>query len=210
MNHLPPNKWQNADADIFWSEIARFDHVVQVYENDAIFIDTLTGFVESAIRSNENAIVIATDRHLTALESTLESRGHKIETLIAENRFIPVSAEEMLHEFFINGTMDESRFVKVISGLLQHARGNQKKVRAFGEMVAILWAQGNKEATLQLEHFWNKLAKQDPFLVYCAYSKEILTGDEKTVCNCHTRVISGSERQLSHVSYSHSLHGGPL
>jgi len=208
MNHSPANVWQSADADVFWSEIARFDHVVQLYDNDVIFIDTLTGFVESAIRSNENAVIIATDRHLTALEAKLESRGHKIDTLIVENRFIPVSAEETLHEFFINGKLDESRFMKVISGLLQHAKGNQKKVRAFGEMVAILWAQGNKEATVQLEHFWTKLAKQDPFCVYCAYSKEILTSDEETVCGCHTRVISGSERQLNHVSFRHSLDEG--
>jgi len=208
MSHSSADLWQSADADVFWNEIARFDHVVQVYDNDVIFIDTLTGFVETAIRSNENAIIIATDRHLTALEARLESRGHKIETLILEHRFIPVSAEETLHEFFINGTLDESRFIKVISGLLQHAKGNQKKLRAFGEMVAILWAQGNKEATLQLEHLWDKLCKQDVFSLYCAYSKQIVTGDEKTVCDCHTMIISGSENQLNHVSYRHSLHGG--
>jgi len=205
MNRLPGKEWQSATTDAFWSEIARFDHVIQVYDNDVIFIDTLTGFVESAFRANENAVVIATNRHLTALELRLESKGHRIESLIAENKFIPVSAEETLHEFIINDTIDESRFIKIVSGLFQHAGSNQKKVRAFGEMVAILWAQGNKEATLRLEHLWTRLCKEDQFCVYCAYPKDIFTVDEpepeKSVCDCHSMIISGSENQPDQISY---------
>lgn len=205
MNNSLANNWQSAPADVFWNEIARFDHVVQVYDNDVIFIDTLTGFVESAIRSHESAIVIATNAHLSALEAKLEKCGHSIEALISDNKFIPVSAEDMLHDLLINDKPDEYKFNEAISGLLKHAKLNLKNVRAFGEMVAILWAEGKKDATLQLEHLWNKLCIQDSFCRYCAYPKELFPKNEadavKTVCDCHSKVISGSEKQLDKVSY---------
>ena len=205
MNIPLANDWQSAPADVFWNEIARFDHVVQVYDNDEIFIDTLTGFVESAIRSHESAIVIATNAHLSALEARLENNGNAIETLISENKFIPVGAEDMLHDILVNGKPDENKFNEAISGLLQHAKLNLKNVRAFGEMVAILLAEGKKETTLQLEGLWNKFSMQNSFLRYCAYAKELFADDgagvDETVCACHSKVIAGSGNQQKQVSY---------
>jgi len=210
MNNSHGNDWQSASADTFWNEIARFDHVVQVYDNDEIFIDTLTGFVESAIRSHESAIVIATNAHLSALEANLEKCGHSIETLISDNKFIPVGAEDMLHEILINGKPDENKFMEAISGLLKHAKLNLNNVRAFGEMVAILWAQGKKDATLQLEDLWNKLCVQDSFCRYCAYPRELFpineADDDKMVCDCHSKMISGSEKQPDKVRYRNCSH----
>jgi len=207
MNHSLANDWQSAQADVFWNDIARFDHVLQLYENDVIFIDTLIGFVESTIRANQIAIVIATNSHLTALEAQLENHGHTIEKLIADHIFIPVSAEDTLDEVFVDDSVDENRFMQVLSNFLDHAKHNQKKVRVFGEMVALLWAQGNKDAALQLEHVANRISKQEAFIRYCAYPKELFTADgsDKSVCDCHSKIISGSEQQLDKVTYRDSL-----
>jgi MEDS: MEthanogen/methylotroph, DcmR Sensory domain len=197
--------WLSANVDTFWGEIARFDHVVQVYENDGIFLDTLTGFVESAISFNENAVVIASNAHLSALEFRLQSYGHHIETLILENKFIPISAEDLLTEFLVNDLPDEAKFTKAATKLFDQASVNQRKFRAFGEMVAILWAKGNKKATLQLEHLWSNLLSKDPFCLFCAYPKNIFNdrsnNSAKPVCNAHTKIISGEEKQLTHVLY---------
>jgi len=203
--------WLSADVDTFWGEIARFDHVVQVYENDGIFLDALTGFVESAISSNENAVVIASNAHLSALELRLQSYGHHVETLILENKFIPINAEDLLTEFLVNDLPDETEFTKAATKLFEHASVNQRKFRAFGEMVAILWAKGNKKATLQLEHLWSNLLSKDPFCLFCAYPKNIFndssSNSAKAVCNAHTKIISGEEKQLSHVLYRNTSQG---
>jgi hypothetical protein len=202
--------WKQVQADIFWGEIAPCDHVLQVYENEGVFIDALAGFVGSGINANEACIVIATHIHLKALEARLKSYGLQIDTLISENRYIPLNAEETLARFMINGWPDDTLFMNTVSELLQKAKGNKnRKVRAFGEMVALLWAQGNNGATVRLEHLWNEFCSKETFCLFCAYPKAGFTEDINNsfnhICTAHSKMIAGSEKQLIQISYTDSF-----
>lgn len=197
--------WQHSKADVFWGEIAPCDHVVQIYENDGIFLDALAGFVGGGINSGDCCIVIATDTHLRALENRLTSYGIQIKSLISENRFIPLNAEEILSKFMVNGWPDEDLFNKTVSELIEKGGCQNRRIRAFGEMVAILWAQGHNGATVQLEHLWNKFCEKKSFSLFCAYPKSGFTDDMNTsimhICGSHSRMISGSDKQLTDVTY---------
>jgi hypothetical protein len=205
------NGWKQSKADIFWGEIAPCDHILQVYENDGVFLDTLTGFVGGGINSNESCIVIATDNHLKALETRLESYGIHIRSLISENRYMPLDATETLSRFMINGWPDERLFIQTVGELLEKARNHsRRKVRAFGEMVAILWAQGNNGATVQLEHLWNQFCEKEVFSLFCAYPKagftEDITDSIHHICSAHAKMINGSEKQLTEIFYRETAH----
>jgi len=39
------NEWQQSTSHVFWGEIAPSDHLVQIYENDDVILDSLQGFV---------------------------------------------------------------------------------------------------------------------------------------------------------------------
>jgi hypothetical protein len=76
-------------------------------------------------------------------------------------------------------------------------------VRAFGEMVAELWKDGNSAAAIRLEELWNDLAGTCAFSLFCAYPMSAFKGAKNGtplmhVCAQHTRVIPaesyGSER----------------
>lgn len=210
MNRMPAySSWQSANAQVFWTEVARFDHIVQVYENDGILIDAVTGFVESAIHSNENAVIVARHRYLNALEDRLESYGLNIEKLISQHKFIPLNVEEVVAEFIINGQVDEDNMNKALSGVLVNAGSNGKKFRMFGEMSTYLFEQGHHEAAIKLERSGNDFCRTYPGLVYCAYPKKLFSGVladySIPVCCAHTKMISGSEKQLTHVHYR-SIH----
>src|SRR5687767_15949018 len=110
--------WQQSKADIFWGEIAPCDHVVQIYENDEVFLDTLAGFVGGGINAGDCCIVIATDGHLKALENRLTSYGIQVKNLITENRYIPLNAEETLAKFMVNNWPDANLFNKIISKVI--------------------------------------------------------------------------------------------
>lgn len=56
--------WKQSSNLTFWSEIAPCDHVVQIYEDDASFLDTLTGYVGAGINAGDCVVVIATTVHL--------------------------------------------------------------------------------------------------------------------------------------------------
>jgi len=68
-------------------------------------------------------------------------------------------------------------------------------VRAFGEMVAILWAQGHAAATVRLEHLWSKLCENERLPLFCAYPRAGFTTDQasglRDLCAAHSRVFYG-------------------
>ena len=71
----------------------------------------------------------------------------------------------------LHGWPDDARFNQVATGLIQRARGPGRRVRAFGEMVALLWHQGHNRATVRLEYLWNKFREEQEFCLFCAYSR---------------------------------------
>ena len=199
-------QWKKTGADIFWGEIAPCDHVVQIYENDGIFLDALTGFVGGGINGGECVIVIATENHLNALNSRLRDYGISIDTLINDDRYIPVEAEEVLSKFMVDEWPDEKLFMQTISSLLIRGQSKGRQIRAFGEMVALLWAKGMNGATVRLEYLWNKYCEQHEFCLFCAYPKTGFTQDINesimNICSCHTKMIGGNEKQLTEVVYA--------
>src|SRR5690242_2720634 len=134
--------WTASSNEVFWGEIAPCEHVVQIYENDDIFLNLLAGFVSSGLNTGECAVVIATADHLKALNERLADLGYAVPSLISQTQYIPLDAEATLSRFMVNDWPDEYLFYKVISEVLMRAKANNRKVRAFGEMVAILWAKG--------------------------------------------------------------------
>ena len=91
-----------------------------------------------------------------------------------------------------NGWPDEGLFLKVVGQIIQSAGGG-KSVRIYGEMVAVLWAEGNVLAAIQLERLWNKLASQQDFTLLCGYPASASQGPEmdfafEDVCACHSQI----------------------
>ncbi len=69
-----------------------------------------------------------------------------------------------------------------------------RRVRAFGEMVALLWTEGNQAAAIRLEELWNELAQTRTFCLYCAYCLDSFGDTAHTapfthICTQHSRVI---------------------
>ena len=98
----------------------------------------------------------------------------------------------------VDGWPDETRFRAVVRELLTRARGNGRRVRAFGEMVALLWARGDQGATVRLEYLWHQLCNTDGFSLFCAYPRIGFTGDSSQciseLCDLHSKVIPGVKR----------------
>jgi hypothetical protein len=179
---------------VFWGEISPCEHLVQFYEADNVFLDTLEGFVGGGLRSGEGVIVIATPGHLQVLSERLRASGIDVDRALRHDQYIPLDAEESLARFMTNGWPDDEQFFGFVRGLLERARTRHPKVRAFGEMVALMWARGEHGATVRLEHLWHQLCSTDGFSLLCAYPRAGLTEDASSsiseICAAHSRVVT--------------------
>ena len=197
--------WIKASTRVFWGEIALCEHVLQIYDNDEAFLNLLEGFVVDGFNAGDCVIIIATKEHLGAINARLRNHGFDLFFLTLSDQYIPLNSEETLSQFMINGWPDEILFNHLISGL--HARGHKgnRKVRAFGEMVAELWAQGHSGATVHLEHLWNCLCESQTFKLFCAYPKSGFTQDARTslknICCSHLKLISSEGNSTAEVLY---------
>lgn len=146
-----------------------FRHQVQFYDSDAFLVTTVVRFVAPAMQAGDGAIVIATEEHLDLLKTMLEPSpggGRRDEM----DHFVLLEARETLATFMVDGLPDEQRFMDVVGGVVRQVSDNgNRHVSAFGEMVAVLCAQGNAEAAVRLEQLWEKLARQHRFSLLCAY-----------------------------------------
>jgi hypothetical protein len=88
---------------------------------------------------------------------------------------------------------DDHLLAEFVTGLITPAQGNGQRVRAFGEMVALLWAQGDIAATIRLERLWHEMCKSQNFSLLCAYPKTGCTLDASEsiaeIYATHTRII---------------------
>ena len=100
-------KWETSNIQVFWGEIAPCDHLVQVYENEKIFLDTLEGFAGTGFLANDSVVIIATSTHLTSLNARLRSQGFDLSTLIESDQYIPIDAEDLLSILLVDNWIDE-------------------------------------------------------------------------------------------------------
>jgi PAS domain S-box-containing protein len=171
------------------------EHFVQFYEHDEKLVKSLGAFLGSGLGSGEGAIVIATRAHREALEEQLTAQGIDLDRVKLRGQYTSLDAAETLSKFMRNGVPDEELFNQIIGCQLARTMKMGRPLRAFGEMVALLWMDGNAKAAIQIEKLWNNLAKIRSFTLFCAYPKnsfdQARDGEAfMHICNEHSRVIS--------------------
>ena len=144
---------------------------MQFYPTEGHLLDLLARFIGTALVAGDVGIVIATREHRDGLVRRLKSRGFDAGVARRQGRYLALDAEETLASFMRNGKPDAGLFQEVIGGTIAKlvARGERRRIAAFGEMVALLWAAGKPEAAIELEQLWNDLAVRYDFALCCAY-----------------------------------------
>jgi PAS domain S-box-containing protein len=178
------------------------EHVVQLYTDDGFLIDVLSRFIGEALAVGDAAVVIATRSHQRELEKRLSARGLDTVKAKRQGRYSTLDAAQTLPRFMENGTVDEARFKTIIGGLLTQARnavaGKQCRIAAFGELVALLWAEGKPQEAIRLERLWNDLAKTHSFSLLCAYPVSGFSEGGQIepflkICEEHSGVVSSED-----------------
>lgn len=161
-------------------------HRVQFYDDEAFLQRRVLEFLMPAAGDGAGLLVIATREHARSLQPLLRED--------AEDRLTWCDAHETLAAFMVDGMPDPARFRHAVGDLLARASaGGTRSVRAFGEMVAVLAAEGSLEAAVRLEQLWQELTAQHGLALLCAYPMSAFPDEGHrhafgAICDAHTHV----------------------
>ncbi len=171
------------------------DHLVQVYEDDAFLAETLSYFVAQGLKDGDGVVVVA--RAARADELRRRLRGAAIDAADAEARgqLVVLDAELTLAQLMMNGVPDPRTFRQMLGNLLEGLSSRYGRVRAFGEMVDVLWQSADRCGAEKLEALWNEVLQEQRVALFCAYRMDPLREDSyggplESLCRHHTHLIS--------------------
>ena len=152
-----------------WTKMRDSEHFVQFYEHDDFLIESVSGFVGAALTKGDCAVVIATSEHRSDLQRKLTACGVDVLGAEADGRFVVLDAADTLSQFVLNGSPNARQFEATVGQVIATLTKTGRRVHAFGEMVALLWAEGNRDGAIALEQLWNDLGQRYQFALFCAY-----------------------------------------
>lgn len=176
----------------YWLPSPPKDHEVYFYVSDQELIPELIDYLSSGMDADNSCIIIAKPLHIKQLHQGLTRNSPEKGKAFAE-KCIVINADVLLEELMVNCKPNKQRFLSTIGHLIEVAAAEGKPVRIYGEMVALLCEDDNKDAALKLEKLWNKLAKAYTFSLYCAYPEYFFEEDPDyriKISDCHSMTVA--------------------
>ena len=120
-------------------------------------------------------------------------------------------ADELLKAVTKNGAPDRHAFHRAVGDAIRGMRRRYRVVRAFGEMVDMLWREGRGDDATRLEAFWRELARIEPFALLCAYHLDMLNAEKygdafDSMCRTHTHIIPARDYRRLDEAVSRASH----
>jgi hypothetical protein len=182
------------------------DHVVQLYGEDHQLLAKNVGrYLAEGMRRLDGLVAIATPAHAQAIARHLAEEGARaVREAERDGRLVFLDARATLDRILADGQPDEGLFHSVVGETMREvrARSGSGKVRAFGEMVGLLWSEARYAQAERLEELWNSLLAGSDYSLYCAYRIDLFDRDvDKAGLNsivlAHTHLFAGPRTILS-------------
>jgi hypothetical protein len=173
-------------------------HAVRFYKDAGSLAEIVCAFLAEGLTHGEPAVLIATAEHVEHFRRCFTSSGIDADDAITSGRLTILDAEETLKRFMHDGIPMAQPFAETISPVLRSvaARYPGVCVRAYGEMVDVLWRNGQTAAAIRLETLWNDLARTHDFKLLCGYAMgnfyKHSSTDEITGVHSHIVTDTGS------------------
>jgi hypothetical protein len=169
-------------------------HAVRFYENDAALCRIVGEFLREGFATDQPGVVIGTVTHRQGIATRLRELSVDVDALEASGDLLFLDAGETLASFMVDGMPNGERFTTAMTQVMEKAcRGRTDcTIRAYGEMVDMLWQAGMHAAAIRLEMFWNQLANTHQFSLLCGYSMGSFYKDAayEDICAQHTHLVS--------------------
>jgi hypothetical protein len=169
-------------------------HAVQFYATDERLFSTVAAFLAEGLIDGQPGLVISTPSHRAGILAQLSARLIDVERARRDGDLLLLDSHEVLDLFMCEGRPDANAFDANIGRFVEQTLQGRpgSTLRAYGDMVNVLWTQGQRDASVQLEMLWNKLGHRFGFSLLCGYAMGSFfkqTSELHLVCAHHTHVF---------------------
>ena len=155
-------------------------HAVHLYSDDSTLLDRMEAWVAEGHAAGQRTVVFAVPERREALVQRLRPLGLVDHVDLHD-------AEAALERFVVDGVPEPDLFQRVVGDAVRAYQPG--RVRAYGEMVSVLWKQGNVRGAMDLEALWDVLQGQVDCPLLCAYDEADVGEHRDEVCGAHTHTV---------------------
>jgi hypothetical protein len=179
-------------------------HLVQFYDSgDLSLVRNVGHYLREGFKRRDGLLVIADAANAERFRQELEQAGIDVNLAIGNGQLYFADAQETLAQFMRTGQPDWHLFEMTVGTAMRRVRPGTLTggLRAYGEMVGILWKAGQFSAAIRLEQFWNKLLGRSSFSLFCSYAIDVFGKDfhiaslDALLC-AHTHLLPGTNGNL--------------
>ena len=145
---------------------------VTFFQGDGSLARLVAAFLTEGFAAGNPGIVVATGSQRTAIVRELTARSVDVESLQQGRDLLFLDAHQTLSAFMVDGYPDPRKFRELMYQTIESmclGRANCT-VRIFGQMVDLLWQQGQQDAAIRLEVLLNQLAQTEAFSILSCYA----------------------------------------
>ena len=166
-------------------------HGVYFYKDAPSLSHTVASFIGEGLVADQPAVLIATASHSAAIREQLTAIGFDADRRIERGELLMLDADGILNRFMVDELPNAARFEVTMHPIIDRAAGSRKRtVRAYGEMVDVLWRNDQEAAAVSLEILWNQLIARRKCSLLCGYSLDAVGkgGGYDRICDQHSHV----------------------
>src|SRR5688572_9947187 len=163
---INPRSWMQ-----LLSEPGPDGHIVQLYQDPDFYGEAIRHFAAEGINKGESIILVATQPNWQNISGRLASKGFDTGELFSRGQLTLLDADQTLPKFMRDGTPDGKIFKSIAGQTIERARagGKYPRVRWWGEMVNVLYLNGNPRGSNRLEELFDEVAHEHTIAIFCSF-----------------------------------------
>ncbi len=194
----------NADSRAPWKELlanpGADGHIVQLYQDDNFYGEAVSHFAAEGLVRDESIILVATQPHWENISRRLASKGLNLDDRFNQGQLTVLDADATLPRFMAGSMPDGGIFKDLAGKTIEKARAGGKfpRVRWWGEMVNVLYVNGNGAGSNRLEELFDEVAHEQSIAIFCSFLMDkfdLRIYDEAftNICRTHRHVIPAED-----------------
>lgn len=190
--------WQSDVGD------ADHRHGVQFFRPNETALEERVGtYLAEALDAGGSVVAITSPHYVERFSHRLAAHGIDVNHFSRTRRINVLDAQTTLDAIFATSDVADN-FDRIVGDALQIARGAAptSSVRAYGDMVGLLWQQDRKHDLAKLEGIWNDVLQRERFDLLCGYPIDVLgsrfcASELDAILRTHSHVVpAGSAMAL--------------